>query len=140
VHAGYILAIDPGTAKIGWALVDPSGGPQGQGVAYLADWEAELGRLLSGHSIETIVLGDGTNRLNMHRGLERLYPQARIVKVDETASTVAAWQLKRFEEAGRNPFLVLWFTLRQLFQVIPVDDYAARILAQRYLAGLLRGC
>jgi hypothetical protein len=76
VNAGYILAVDPGTAKIGWALVEPGGKPQGQGVVYLADWEAELGRLLSGRSIEIVVLGDGTNRLNMQLGLARLYPQA----------------------------------------------------------------
>jgi hypothetical protein len=70
----------------------------------------------------------------MQRGLERLFPQAAIAKVDETASTVAAWELKRAEEAGRNPLRILWFTLLQLFQPAPVDDYAARVLAQRYLA------
>jgi RNase H-fold protein (predicted Holliday junction resolvase) len=134
MDSGCILAIDPGTAKIGYALVDNAGTPRSQGVVYLADWEARLGQLMAGQAITVIVLGDGTNRLNMQRGLERLFPQAAIAKVDETASTVAAWELKRAEEAGRNPLRILWFTLLQLFQPAPVDDYAARVLAQRYLA------
>jgi len=134
MESGCILAIDPGTAKIGYAAVDNAGIPLKQGVVYLADWEGELGRLMAGCAIQIIVLGDGTNRLNMQQGLERLFPQAAIAKVDETASTVAAWELKRAEEAGRNPLRILWFTLLQLFQPVPVDDYAARVLAQRYLA------
>lgn len=131
---GYILAIDPGTSKLGWALVDPLGQPLGQGVVYTADWEKQLGQLLAGRDISIIVLGDGTNRLNMQQGLERLYPQAELVKVDETASTVEAWELKRSEAAGGNPFKQLWFTVLQLFQTAPVDDYAARVLARRWLA------
>lgn len=134
MQSGYILAIDPGTSKLGWALVAPDGTPQGQGVVYTADWEAQLGQTLAGQAISIIVLGDGTNRLNMQRGLERLYPQAAIAKVDETASTVEAWELKRTEAAGGNPFKQLWFTLLQLFHTAPVDDYAARVLARRYLA------
>ena len=63
----------------------------------------------------------------------RLLPQVKIVLVDETASTVDAWQLKREEEAGANPFRQLVFILRQLFTQMQVDDYAARVLAQRYL-------
>ena len=27
----------------------------------------------------------------------------------------------------------IWFTLGQLFKPVPVDDYAARVLAERYL-------
>ena len=52
--------------------------------------------------------------------------------IDEKGSTVDAWKLKRIEEVGRDPFRGLWFTLVQLFTPMPVDDYAARVLAQRY--------
>jgi RNase H-fold protein (predicted Holliday junction resolvase) len=131
----YILAIDPGTSKIGWALVDETGIPVGQGVVYALDWESKLGQTLAGRKISIIVLGDGTNRLNMQQGLERLFPEANIARVDETASTVEAWELKRIEAAGGNPFKQLWFTMLQLFQSAPVDDFAARVLAQRWLAG-----
>lgn len=83
--------------------------------------------------IRTVVLGDGTNRLNIEQGLSRLLPHAALAVVDEKESTVEAWKLKRTEEAGLNPWKVTVFMLRQLFSPVPVDDYAARVLALRYL-------
>lgn len=80
------------------------------------------------------MIGDGTNRVNIEAQAKRLFPSAEIVVVDETASTVAAWQLKRDEEAGSSLFRRFTFTLVQLFNPPPVDDYAARVLAQRYLS------
>jgi len=133
MSSGLILAIDPGMSKIGWAVVDKSGLAQGQGVIPFDGWDVQLRRLDCLDSVEVAVVGDGTNRVNIEQGLGRLVPEARIVSVDETASTVDAWQLKRREEAGNNPFLVLMFTLRQLFLQQPVDDYAARVIARRYL-------
>ena len=130
---GLVLAIDPGTVKLGWALVDKMGIASGQGVIPFTDWDSQLRRLVSLDEVSVVVLGDGTNRVNIKQGLSRLLPQAEIVLVDETASTVEAWQLKREEEAGANPFRQLVFILRQLFVQMQVDDYAARILAQRYL-------
>lgn len=130
---GLILAIDPGTTKLGWALVEPEGVARGQGVIPFIDWETRLVELVAVDRVAVALVGDGTNRVNIERGLERLYPHATLVKVDETASTVDAWRLKRREEAGSNPFLQLWFTLGQLFRPVPVDDFAARVLAERYL-------
>ncbi len=131
--SGLVLAIDPGTVKIGWAVVDKSGVASGQGVIPFTDWDSQLRQLVYLDTVSVIVLGNGTNRVNIKQGLVRLLPQVKIVLVDETASTVDAWQLKREEEAGRNPFRQLVFILRQLFVQMQVDDYAARILAQRYL-------
>jgi RNase H-fold protein (predicted Holliday junction resolvase) len=128
-----ILAIDPGTSKIGWALVDNLGKVEHQGIAHIGQWDGQLQSLAARYRIETVVVGDGTNRVNMATGATRLLPQAEIVVIDETGSTVEAWKLKRTQEAGRNPFKILQFTLRQLFSPQPVDDYAARVLALRHL-------
>jgi RNase H-fold protein (predicted Holliday junction resolvase) len=128
-----ILAIDPGTSKIGWALVDNLGKAADQGIAHIGQWEGQLENLATRYRIETVVVGDGTNRVNMAQGAARLLPQAEIVMIDEKGSTVEAWKLKRYEEAGRNPLKILQFTLRQLFSPQPVDDYAARVLAMRHL-------
>jgi hypothetical protein len=51
MESGCILAVDPGTAKIGYAIVDNTGKPLGQGVVYLADWETRLGQLMAGRMI-----------------------------------------------------------------------------------------
>ena len=128
-----ILAIDPGTSKIGWALVDNLGKAEHQGIAHIGQWDGQLQSLATRYRIETVVVGDGTNRVNIAAGAARLLPQVEIVVIDETGSTVEAWKLKRTEEAGRNPLKILQFTLRQLFSPQPVDDYAAWVLALRHL-------
>jgi len=129
-----ILAIDPGTTKVGWAVVDNSGKAVDQGIEFLDRGSGRLGELVDPPAVRTVVIGNGTNRVNIEAEARRLFPQAVVEVVDETASTVEAWKLKRTEEAGRNPILGLMFTLRQLFSPVPVDDYAARVLAGRYLA------
>jgi RNase H-fold protein (predicted Holliday junction resolvase) len=129
-----ILAIDPGTSKIGWAIVDYSGRAVDQGILFLDRGAGQLAELIDPPAVRTVVIGDGTNRMNIEAEARRLYPQAEIAVISETDSTVAAWQLKLKEEVGRNPFRRLVFILRQLFNPPPVDDYAARVLAERYLA------
>ena len=130
-----ILAIDPGTSKIGFAVMDRAGRPGPQGVVPLQGWERRLAELADLGRIRIVVLGDGTNRVNIEQGLKRLLPQVVIVAVNERGSTVDAWRLKREAEAGRNLPKQFWFTLKQLFSPEPVDDYAARVLALRYLEG-----
>jgi RNase H-fold protein (predicted Holliday junction resolvase) len=129
------LAIDPGTTKIGYAVVDHAGRSGVQGVVAFQGWERQLAELADLGRIRIVVLGDGTNRVNIEQGLKRLLPQVDIVAVNEKGSTVDAWRLKREAEAGRNLPKQFWFTLKQLFSPEPVDDYAARVLALRYLAG-----
>jgi len=129
-----ILAIDPGTSKLGWAIVDNSGTAVDQGILFLDRGAEQLAELVDPPAVRTVVIGDGTNRMNIEAQARRLYPQAEIAVVSETESTVAAWQLKLKEEVGRNPFRRFMFILRQLFSPPPVDDYAARVLAERYLA------
>jgi RNase H-fold protein (predicted Holliday junction resolvase) len=129
-----ILAIDPGTSKVGWAIVDNSGRAVDQGIMFLDRGAGQLAELIDPPAVRTVVIGDGTNRMNIEAEARRLYPQADIAVISEIDSTVAAWQLKLKEEVGRNPFRRLMFILRQLFSPPPVDDYAARVLAERHLA------
>lgn len=130
---GFVLAVDPGTSKMGWALVDSLGKAHAQGIIRMDGWTGELGRTLAGREISVVVIGNGTNRSNMEEELSRLLPETTLAVVDEKESTVEAWQLKRHEEAGGNPFRQFTFMLGQMFSPVPVDDYAARILAERFL-------
>jgi RNase H-fold protein (predicted Holliday junction resolvase) len=133
VLPGFVLAVDPGTSKMGWALVDGMGKNHAQGIIRMEGWIGELGRILEDRDVSVVVLGNGTNRSNMEEELSRLLPGTRFAVVDEKESTVEAWQLKRKEEAGGNPIRQVLFLARQLFSPVPVDDYAARILAERFL-------
>jgi hypothetical protein len=133
--AALILALDPGERKIGWALVHADGTPLAQGIWPVADWAKLLLGLPDVSAIDTLVVGDGTARMNIEAELRRLLPQCAVAVVGEKESTVEGWQLKRAETCGRNPLKSLLFTVTQLFHAPPVDDYAARVLARRYLAG-----
>jgi RNase H-fold protein (predicted Holliday junction resolvase) len=131
-----MLALDPGQRKLGWALVDLQGHAVGLGIWPESSWEAELQRRIDSGALAglaTIVLGDGTHRVNIEAGLRRLLPEAAIAVVDERGSTVEAWQLKRQEVAGDSWLRQLQFTIGQLFNSGPVDDFAAWVLALRYL-------
>jgi len=130
---GFVLAVDPGTSKMGWALVAGNGDTEAQGIIRMEGWIGELGQVLDKRDLQIVVIGSGTNQSNMEEALSRLLPQTKFVVVDEKESTVEAWQLKRREEAGGNPFRQLAFLFRQLFAPVPVDDYAAVVLARRYL-------
>jgi hypothetical protein len=128
-----LLALDPGERKLGWALVAADGTPVAQGIWPAAQWTDHLLALPQLASIETLVIGDGTASMNIAAELTRLLPKCRLAVVGEQESTVEGWQLKRAETCRGNPLCVLWFTLRQLWASAPVDDYAARVLALRYL-------
>jgi hypothetical protein len=84
--------------------------------------------------ITTLGIGDGTARMNIEAAMKRLLPQCAIAVVGEKESTVEGWQLKRAEQSRGNPLKALFLTFSQLFHAPPVDDYAARVLARRYLA------
>ena len=116
-----ILALDPGKAKIGWAIVDEEGMARGQGIVSAAGWEQQLQQAADISAIRIVVVGDGTERLNIERAAQRLIAGAEIAVVDERGSTVDGWVLKRRETAN-NLFSGLWFMLIQLFNPAPVDD------------------
>lgn len=134
--AGLILALDPGQRKLGWALVDTEGRALRLGIWPESSWEERLQELQGSGALDqlaAVVLGDGTWRMNIEAGLRRLLPQASIAVVNEVGSTVDGWKLKREHVAGGNPFKALWFMFGQLFYAGPIDDYAAWVLALRYL-------
>lgn len=136
--SGLILSLDPGQRKLGWALVDRAGRALRLGIWPETDWEQRLEAELSSAeraALGTLVLGDGTHRMNIEAGLRRLLPETAIAVVNETGSTVDGWTLKKRHTAGGNPLKQLWFTIGQLFFAGPVDDYAAWVLALRYLKG-----
>jgi len=121
--------------KIGWALVEEDGRPAGQGILPQGQWAEELAKLAPLDQVRAVVLGNGTNRMNIEKAIARLLPQTPVATVNESESTVEAWRLKKREVAGGNVLKQLWFFLDQLLNSGNVDDYAARVLALRYLAG-----
>lgn len=127
----HILGIDPGTRKIGLAVLRSSdGGIVERSIAEIETLDIEIGRLRNTWSIELVAMGNGTNR-NLIAQVPAL-ADAHVRLVNEHETSLRARQLYFSENPPTG-----WRRLIPLgLQVppVPVDDYAAVIIARRFLS------
>ncbi len=133
-----VLAIDPGSAKCGVALVSGTPGSVESHVVYKGVVEREalsdtLSRLTSEHKPDVVVIGNGTRHQDVFEELKSV-TSIPIRVVDEYATTLAARKLY-FEE---NPPMGVRKLIPRSMQTpqVPYDDYVAILLARRYLKTL----
>jgi RNase H-fold protein (predicted Holliday junction resolvase) len=127
---GSVLGIDPGRSKAGYALLDPTGATVAMGIVPIESLQARLQELLSAHAIEAIALGRGTNSRRIRAALEGLGPP--VYWVDEYETSRGARALFFLEHPPRG-----WRRLVPLGLQMPgrpIDDYAAILIARRFLA------
>lgn len=132
-HTGrhsVVLAVDPGRDKCGLAVVTP------ERVLFRALCPtAEIGLtcryLLAQHPQAVVAVGQGTGSEGIRRALREACPQASLSAVDERDSTLEARRLYWLDTPPRG-----WQRLVPRGMLVPprpVDDYAAVVLARRYL-------
>lgn len=136
---GKILAIDPGQDKAGLALTDGAGEPLWLGILSVENFKDEFREFISselagsGEALEAVVIGDGTGSEELEKILGAvLKSDLRFIKINEWGSTDQAVKLYRqYETTG---------LLKNIFYKIfkwrpeePIDQYAALVLARRYL-------
>lgn len=131
-----VIAVDPGREKCGIAVVGERQGIIHKEIIPTVELAPTIKNLLAKYGAGIIVLGDRTTSKEAKRELERLASTDQPLKinlVDEHKSTDAArrryWQ--------DNPPKGLWALVPTTMQTppVPVDDYVAVILAERYLTG-----
>jgi RNase H-fold protein (predicted Holliday junction resolvase) len=131
VSVRAVLGIDPGRAKAGYAVVESGeGAVVTAGIEPIEDLAARIERVLATAEIGAIALGKGTNSRAVAALLERF--GLPIYWVDEFETSRAARSLYFAENPPRG-----WRRLvPQGLQLPgrPVDDYAAIIIARRFLA------
>jgi RNase H-fold protein (predicted Holliday junction resolvase) len=114
-----ILGLDPGTRKCGYALLEAiDRAPIVLGIAPLDALRAVLESLVAAHPVDLVALGRGTNSAHVATILSAL--SLPHVLVDERETTLRA-RWKRLVPRG------------MLLPDRPVDDYAALLIAERYL-------
>ena len=128
-----VIGVDPGREKCGVAAVDAVRGVLARAVVATEALETALGELLAAYPAETVVLGDGTSA---KRAAKRLGPLvaargAQLVLADEYRTTDAA-RTRYWREHPPRGWRALLPTTMQT-PPVPVDDYAAVILAERHL-------
>jgi RNase H-fold protein (predicted Holliday junction resolvase) len=127
----HVLGIDPGTRKAGFAIVNyRDGAVVDLGIEPVEDLLARATRLVTMHDVGTIALGQGTNADALRLALSSLGVPVRLV--DERETTLRARALYFADHPPRG-----WRKLIPLGMQVPprpIDDYAAVLIARRYLA------
>ncbi len=129
----YILAIDPGSDKVGYALLNYDLSHRGMGIVYLS----ELHRIFSQHcqpgenAPETVVIGNGTAApvvCKLYNSLELTIP----VRFTEEKNTTYKARARYFAD---NPPTGIWRLIPLGMQMPPrpIDDYAALLIGEKYL-------
>lgn len=125
-----VLGIDPGTRKVGYALVSEGGGVVARGIEAVDTLAPRVAALAAAHVIATLAIGTGTNAKGISAQLATLGIPLRLV--DERETTLGARRLYYAENPARGWQRLLPIGLR--FPPRPIDDYAAELIARRFLA------
>ena len=126
-----IVGLDPGTRKVGFAVTGDAGGPPvALGIVPVEGLEARLHELIGLHGIGLAAVGRGTNASVVTAVVRALgLPMAL---VDERETTLLARARFFADHPPRG-----WRRLLPRGMLVPdrpIDDYAALLIAERYLA------
>ena len=128
---GAVLGIDPGTRKVGYAIALDAVLPAAAlGIEPVGTLLERLTPLLRLHPVRAVALGGGTNAAALAENLRALAVPIHII--DETDTTYRARALYFEEHPPRG-----WRRLIPLGLQLPprpIDDYAALLIARRYIA------
>jgi len=128
-----LLALDPGSAKCGLALVDGDGTVRDRCIVPRAGVVAAVTGYLAGCRPDAIVAGDGTTSRQVVEEIRGLVDDIPVVVVDEAGSTIEGREIWVAEgAAGIMTILPGW--IRRLAAPEALDDWAAVALARRHLA------
>lgn len=125
-----VLGIDPGMRKSGYALVSENGSVLERGIESVENLHASLSAVLGRHAADVMAIGAGTNAARITALLATL--GLPVYLIDERETTLLARALYYAENPPRGLQRLLPLGLR--FPPRPIDDYAAEIIAQRWLA------
>ena len=130
-----ILAIDPGSAKCGMALVqrDPDGEIKliWRAIARRDELESKLDEAEAAGPFSMIVIGSGTTSKDVTHAVREHLPSMGILIVDEKDTTLQARE-RYWEHNPRRGWRRLLPATMQV-PPDPVDDFVAMILAERVL-------
>jgi RNase H-fold protein (predicted Holliday junction resolvase) len=128
-----IVAVDPGTAKCGVAVVDGEGRVPHRAVVPTERLVTIVLRLVAAHAPERVLVGDGTQSAPIVRALRDALPESLpVTPVPEGFTS----QRARARYLAENPPSGLSRLLPRGLRTppVPIDDYVAVLLAEDWLA------
>ncbi|MGB9612633.1 MAG: resolvase [Candidatus Margulisiibacteriota bacterium] len=128
-----ILALDPGKEKCGLAILDQSGNVLEKKIIAPQEVSSLVPLLVAKYSLSVIIVGQSAFGKKIEKELLKLELKANIIFVSEKYSTLEARRRYWQENKPKGLWRLIPTTLRT--PPVPVDDYAAVILGERYLKG-----
>lgn len=129
----WVISIDPGREKCGVALVGPTQGVKLQKVVPTDELVSVVEEIATANNVFTIVIGDRTSHLSAINKLNTLLVNGKaltITPIDEHRSSDEARGRYWCDHPPKG--LAKLIPLGLQVPPIPVDDYVAVILAERY--------
>jgi RNase H-fold protein (predicted Holliday junction resolvase) len=127
-----ILAVDPGTVKCGIAVVTDATVVLHRAIVPTADLPATVATLWQQHACTTLVMGNATHSKTLLPALRVvLPPDASIHTINEINTTRRARERYWKENPPRGLWRLVPVGMRT--PPVPVDDYAALLLAEAFL-------
>ena len=123
-----VLAIDPGRDKCGVAVLSPAGALLFRQVVPTAQLENVVSTLVEKHA-PTIIMGNGTTSAAAKKRVETLGGAVTLVDEYRTTDAAKAAYWEAYPPRGWRRLVPRGL----LVPPVPVDDFAAMILAQRFL-------
>lgn len=126
-----IIAIDPGKNKCGLAVLDENGNTLEKKVISRGEIASVLPPYLAKYATPTLVVGRSHSGKELEREILKLDLNIHVIFISEKYSSVEA--RKRYWRENRPKGLWLLIPTSLRLPPVPVDDYAAVILGERYL-------
>lgn len=127
-----ILAVDPGRDKCGLALLGPGSIPEKLAVVPRAELTAAIAGIARDRRLAVILVGDRTTGSQVAGEIEALEPGVPVRLVPEHNTTLRARE-RYFKDNPRTGWRRL-VPRGLLLPPRPVDDYAALVMAEDYVA------
>lgn len=125
-----IIAIDPGTKKCGYAVVDSSLSVLQREVISTEEITKAIENSLNIYKIDKIILGNGTNYKRIEESLKNYFSQLNIILIEEKFSTLEA--RKKYFEAHPPQGISKLIPLSLRVPPCHYDDFVAILLAEKY--------
>ena len=128
----YVLALDPGREKVGIAVVTKNIETLHLDIVERSEITETLAELLNNYEPEILVIGDGTGSRRLAEEISSRLPEELELKfIAEADSSLQAAELYRRQQG--NVFSRLTGKFISWRPSRPLDDYAALVLARKYL-------
>jgi RNase H-fold protein (predicted Holliday junction resolvase) len=131
----YLLALDPGSDKVGVAVLDYQAQEKEKTIVKIDELIDHLKEIFKIYQIKEIIIGNGTGSEKIIEMLKNNFAVRKIYLVEEKFTTEEA-QARYLKEKPMSNYEKLLRKIVSWKLKKPLDDYAALIIGEKYLEKL----